>query len=133
DRPRPVARRYRGGRHLFEVPEELAALLRGLSRREGVTLFMTLLASFQALLARYSLQEDVAVGTPVAGRARTELEGIVGFFVNTLVVRTDLSGNPSFRDLLGRLREACLGAYAHQDLPFAKLVEELQPQRDLSR
>src|SRR5688500_15589464 len=103
-----------------------------MSRREGVTLFMSLLAGFQVLLARYSGQTDIAVGTPIAGRNRREVEGLIGFFVNTLVMRVDLGGNPSVAELLARVREAALGAYAHQDLPFEKLVEELQPDRSLS-
>ena len=94
---------------------------------------MTLLAAFQTLLHRYSGQEDIAVGSPIANRSRTELEGLIGFFVNTLVMRTNLEGNPGFRELLSRVREVALGAYAHQDLPFEKLVEELKPERDPSR
>jgi hypothetical protein len=115
------------------VSAEVAKSLRELSRREGATLFMTVLAVFNLLLQRYSRQEDIVVGTPISGRNREELEGLIGCFLNTLVLRTDLSGNPSFRELLGRVREAALEAYAHQDLPFEKLVEELQPERDLSR
>ncbi len=107
--------------------------MKKLSRAEGVTLFMTLLAAFQTLLYRYSGQEDLVVGTPIANRTRTEMEGLIGFFVNTLVLRTDLSGGPSFQELLRRVRSTCLEAYAHQDLPFEKLVEELQPERNLNR
>ena len=104
-----------------------------LSRREGVTLFMTLLAAFQALLYRYSGQENVVVGSPIANRNSTEIERLIGFFVNTLVLRSDCSGEPNFREFLSRVRDVCLAAYAHQDLPFEKLVEELRPERDLSR
>jgi amino acid adenylation domain-containing protein len=116
----------------LELSEELSARLRGLSRREGVTLFMTLLAAFKLLLARHSGQEDVAVGTPIAGRLLPEWEGLIGFFVNTLVMRTTLAGSPTFCQLLCRERETALGAYAHQDVPFEKLVEELQPDRNLN-
>ncbi len=133
DRPRPMVASYRGARLSFELGEELTRGLKALSRREGATLFMTLLAAFQVLLYRYSGQEDLAVGVPIAGRSRPELEGLIGFFVNTLVLRVDASGNPSFLELLARVRENALDAYAHQDLPFEKLVEALAPKRDLSR
>jgi hypothetical protein len=133
DRPRPPTQSFRGGKVNFEIPPKLTGELRKLGRSEGATMFMTLLAAFQALLSRYSGQMDVAVGTPIAGRHRKEVENLIGFFVNTLVLRTDLGGNPSFRDLLRRVREVSLGAYAHQDLPFEKIVDELQIPRDPSR
>ncbi|ARN83878.1 hypothetical protein B1812_21580 (plasmid) [Methylocystis bryophila] len=133
DRPRPAVQDHAGATYGFEVPQRVAEGLARLGRREGATLFMVLLAGFQLLLSRYSGQNDVSVGTPVANRRRVELEGLIGFFVNTLVLRTDLSGDPSFRTLLARVRETALGAQAHQDLPFERLVEEVQPVRDLSR
>lgn len=133
DHPHPAIQSFRGAKHSFLLPSSLSEGLKALSRQEGVTLFMTLLAAFQVLLSRYSRQEDIVVGSPIANRNRAEIEPLIGFFVNTLVLRTDLSGNPSFREVLSRAREMCLGAYAHQDLPFEKLVEDLQPQRDLSR
>jgi len=133
DRPRPVLQSFRGARQPISLPESLTAAVNELSRREGVTQFMTLLAAFQVLLYRYSGQEDVVVGSPIANRNRTEIEGLIGFFVNTLVLRTDLSRRPTFKELLLRVRDVCLGAYAHQDLPFEKLVQELHPERDLSR
>jgi amino acid adenylation domain-containing protein len=133
DRPRPAVQTHRGARQSFTLPESLTQALKDLSRREGTTLFMTLLAAFQVLLARHSGQDEFAVGTPIAGRKRAETEGLIGFFINTLVMRTDLSGEPTFRELLGRVREVALGAYEHQDLPFERLVEELKPERDLSR
>ena len=105
--------------------------LKVLSRDEGATLFMTFLAAFNVLLHRYSNQDDLVVGTPIANRNHTETEGLIGFFVNTLVLRTDLSGNPTFRELVRRIREVCLAGYSHQDLPFEKLVEELHLERDL--
>ncbi|MGH7833539.1 MAG: condensation domain-containing protein, partial [Candidatus Binatia bacterium] len=133
DRPRPPAQTYRGARRSIVMPKALAKALETLSRRQGVTLFMTLLAAFQTMLCRYTGQEDLALGSPIANRSRIEFEGLIGFFLNTLVLRTDLSGDPSFEDLLGRVRETILEAYTHQDLPFEKLVEELQPERDLNR
>ncbi len=133
DRPRPAIQTYNGAHESFELSSVLSEALAELSRREGATLFMTLLAAFQTLLYRYTGQEDIAVGTPIANRNRSEIEGLIGFFVNTLVLRTDFSGNPSFLELLRRVKETSLEAYAHQDLPFEKLVEHLRPERDLSR
>ncbi|MBC6431623.1 amino acid adenylation domain-containing protein, partial [Nostoc sp. HG1] len=132
DRPRPTVQSFAGDEYAVTLPKELTQELKNLSQKTGVTLFMTLLAAFQTLLYRYSGQEDILVGSPIANRNQSELESLIGFFVNTLVLRTDLSGNPTFQELLGRVREVTLGAYAHQDIPFEKLVEELQPERDLS-
>ncbi len=131
DRPRPRHQSLRGGHLRFTLPADLGPALRRLGQRAGTTLFMTLLTAFQALLARYTGQEDIPVGSPIAGRTRREVEGLIGFFVNTLVLRGDLSGRPTFAALLGRVRESTLGAYAHQDLPFERLVEELRPERHL--
>jgi amino acid adenylation domain-containing protein len=133
DHPRPAVPTFRGAVHTFEIAESLAARLRTVGQSERATLFMVLFAAFQVLLTRYTGQEDVVVGVPIANRTRTELESLIGFFVNTLVFRTDSSGNPTIRELLQRVRRTSLDAYAHQDLPFEKLVEELQPRRDLSR
>jgi len=133
DRARPAVESFRGAFYWFTLPRELAEALLGLSRREGTTLFMTLLAGFTLLLSRYSGQQDLLVGTPVANRSRTEIQDVVGCFVNTLVLRADLSGELSVRRYLARMREVCLEAYAQQDLPFERLVEELRPQRDMSR
>ena len=133
DFPRPSAQSFRGAVHHFDVPGELAARLHALSRREGETPFMTLLAAFQALLARYARQDEVVVGSPIAGRTRVEVEGTIGNFVNALPLRADLADDPSFRALLGRVREATLGAYHHQDVPLERLVEELRIPRDLAR
>ncbi len=132
DRPRPQAQDPRGASVRVDVPAEVSAELRALSRREGATAFMTLLAAWQLLLSRYAGVEDVSVGTPIAGRTRLETEPLIGFFVNTLVLRTDLSGEPTFRELLGRVRETTLGAYQHQEIPFERLVEELAPERSLA-
>src|SRR5215472_15538878 len=132
DRPHPAVRTFLGARASLALSKALAEKLRELSRQESATLFMTLLAAFQTLLARYTEQDDIVVGSPIANRTRSELEPLIGFFVNTLTLRTNLSGNPSFRELLRRVKEVALGAYVHQDLPFEKLVEELQPERRLT-
>ncbi|TMA84968.1 MAG: amino acid adenylation domain-containing protein [Deltaproteobacteria bacterium] len=132
DRPRLAVQTFRGARQSFALSEALSAALEKLSHQHGVTLFMTLLAAYQTLLQRYTGQNDMAIGSPVAGRGRRELEGLVGFFLNMLVLRTDLSDNPTFLELLARVKGICLDAYEHQDLPFEKLVEELQPQRNMS-
>jgi amino acid adenylation domain-containing protein len=133
DRARPAQADLRGGWLTFEIDATLTRQLRELGRREGATLFMTLLAAFTVLLHRYSGQDDVAVGVPTAGRTRPEFEQLIGFFVNTLVLRVDLRGAPTFAALLARVRRTALDAYAHQDLPFEKLVEEIAPKRDPSR
>ncbi len=132
DRPRPAVQSYRGAHEMIAFPRSLSEELRALSRREGVTLFMTLLAAWQTLLHRYSGQRDIIVGSPIANRNRAETEPLIGFFVNTLVMRTNMTGNPAFREILRQVRETALDGYAHQDVPFEKLVEELQPQRDTS-
>jgi len=132
DRPRPAVQTYRGAREPFFLPGALTAAFKELSRQEDATLFMILMAAFKTLLHRYSGQEDIVVGSVIANRNHPGTEGLVGFFVNTLVLRTNLSGEVSFRELLRREREVALGAYAHQDLPFEKLVEVLKPGRDLS-
>ena len=132
DHPRPLVQTYRGASQSLVLPNNLTKALKALSRQEEVTLFMTLLATLQTLLYRYSGLSDIIVGSPMVSRNRVETERLIGCFVNTLVMRTNLSDNPSFRELLGRVRGVVLGAYAHQDLPFEKLVEELQPERNLS-
>ncbi|HSE19254.1 MAG TPA: amino acid adenylation domain-containing protein [Pyrinomonadaceae bacterium] len=133
DKPRPAVQTFHGARQSIRFSQGLTRELEVLSHQEGVTLFMTLLAAFQTLLWRYSNQEDIVVGSPIAGRTRVETEALIGCFINTLALRTKLSGNPSFRELLGRVRQTTLDAYEHQELPFEKLVELLQPERDLSR
>jgi amino acid adenylation domain-containing protein len=133
DYPRPAVQSFRGALYPFELPAELVSALRVLANQEDCTLSIVLLTAFLAVLHRYSGQDDICVGAPIANRTRTEVEGLIGFFVNTLVLRTDLSGDPNFRALLAQVRETCLGAYAHQDLPFERLVEELKVERDLSR
>jgi amino acid adenylation domain-containing protein len=132
DHPRPVIQTFRGAQHSFALSEELADALKALGRREESTLFMTLLAAFNVLLHRYTGQTDIVVGSPIANRSRPGLEGLIGYFLNTLVLRTNLSENPTFKEVLRRVREVALEAYAHQDLPFEKLVEELHPERNLS-
>ncbi|MBE2202016.1 MAG: amino acid adenylation domain-containing protein [Anaerolinea sp.] len=132
DRPRSAVRSYRGASQSLTLPAALAGSLNTVSRQEGATLFMTLLAAFYVLLYRYTMQTDINIGTPIANRHRSEVEGLIGFFVNTLVMRMDLSGNPPFRDFLRRVSNMTVDAYANQDLPFEKLVDELSPRRDLS-
>jgi amino acid adenylation domain-containing protein len=132
DGPRPATQSYRGARQSFALSGELTESLKALSRREKATLFMTLLAAFQTLLYRYTAQDDIVIGTVIANRDRVETESLIGFFINMLVLRTDMRGNPSFRELLARVREMSMGAYTHQTLPFEKLVEVLRPERSLS-
>ena len=131
DRPRPLVQSHRGAWLEARLNAQLATGLKDLAGDNKSTLFMVLLAIFKVLLARWSGSEDVVVGTPIAGRGRTELEGLVGFFVNTLALRTRLDGNPPFSELLARVRQTALDAYAHPDLPFERLVEALRPERDL--
>jgi amino acid adenylation domain-containing protein len=133
DRPRPAIQSFSGAKLPIALSPDLTEKLNAFSRENGATLFMTLLAAFQALLARYSNQDDIAVGTPIANRNRAELEEIIGFFANTLVMRTRFDGELTFKDLVGRVKETALDAYAHQDVPFEKLVEELRPERSLSQ
>jgi len=132
DRPRPPVQRFCGASRSFVFPKALSDAVARTSRRFGVTQFMTLLAGFQALLSRYSGQDDIVVGAPIANRNRGEVEGLIGFFANTLALRTSLRGDPTFRDLLERVKNTALGAYAHQDMPFERLVEDLRPERSLS-
>jgi pristinamycin I synthase-3/4 len=132
DRPHPAVASPRGASHGFRLPAETTRGLRALARREGATLYMVTHAALDLLLSRWSGQEDLVVGSPIAGRTQMGTEGLIGFFVNTLALRIDLSGDPSFQALLGRVRETSLGAYAHQDLPFERLVEEVAPDRGLS-
>lgn len=133
DKPRPAVPSFSGGRVPIAITAETNRALEALAEQESVTPFMALLTAFQVMLHRYSGQDDIAVGSPVANRNRPELEKLIGFFVNTLVMRTNFSGDPTFRDALRRVREVALSTYAHQDLPFERLVEELQPKRDASR
>lgn len=132
DYPRPAVQRFRGARYEFSLPSNLAEALKSLCRSEDVTLFMLLLSAFYTLLYHYTHQSDISIGTPLANRRSTDVEGLIGLFVNTLVLRGDLSSNPRFRQLLKRVREMCLEAYNHQDIPFEKIVEKLQPERNLS-
>ncbi|MCA1616619.1 MAG: condensation domain-containing protein, partial [Acidobacteria bacterium] len=133
DRPRPPVQTFHGSYHYHELPTELAASVRELCRKEDVTPFMLTLAAFQVLLHRYTGVEDVVVGTDIANRSHTGLEKLIGFFANQIVLRADLFGGPTFRELLRRVRQIVLEAYAHQDLPFEKIVNALLPQRDKSR
>jgi hypothetical protein len=133
DRPRPKVQTYNGAMHNLNVPLNVTEGIKALGRSESASLFMTLLAAFKVLLRHRTKEEHIVVGTDVANRNRADIEGLIGFFVNQLVLHTNLSGNPTFRELLARVREVTLGAYAHQDLPFDKLVELLNPERDLSR
>jgi len=133
DHPRPPVQTLRGARYFLNLPTTLSEATVALGREEETTLFMTFLAAFNAFLYTYTGQEDFVIGSPFANRTRIETQGLIGPFVNTLVLRTHLAGNPTFRDLARRVRAITLGAYANQDLPFEKLVEELQPERDMSR
>src|SRR5439155_26832481 len=135
DHPRPnvqAFRAFRGAQHTITLSKQLTKGLQRFSQKQGVTLFMTLLAAYQVLLHRYTGEEDIVVGSPIAGRQLAETEALIGLFINTLAMRTNLSGDPSFRELLDRVRETALGAYAHHDLPFEQLVKELQPERTLA-
>ena len=133
DHSRPTLQTFRGASQSITLSKSLTEQIKGLSRREGVTVFMTMLAALQAFLSRITGQEDIVVGSPIAGRNRVEVEGLIGLFINTLVLRTNLSGDPSFRELLQRVRDVVLGAFAHQEVPFEKLMGELHVKRDLSR
>ncbi|MET0400464.1 MAG: amino acid adenylation domain-containing protein [Longimicrobiaceae bacterium] len=132
DRPRPAEQTYRGSGYEFHLPGDVSARLQALAQGEGATLFMVLLAALATLLARYTGEEDVVVGSPIANRTRPELEGLIGLFANTLPIRVELEGDPTFRELLARVREAVFEDYANQDLPFERLVEELRIERSLS-
>ncbi|RMD90310.1 MAG: non-ribosomal peptide synthetase, partial [Calditrichaeota bacterium] len=132
DRPRPPVQTFPGNSMFFKLPQKMSQMIKALSKEAGTTLFMTLLAAFKVLLYRYSGQDDIVIGSPIANRNRPEIEKLIGYFANTLALRTDLSGKPTFRQLLNQVKQVTLNAYEHQDLPFEKLVEELQPQRDLS-
>jgi hypothetical protein len=133
DRPRPAKASHAGATLSLQLERKLTESCEELCRRHGVTLFVILLSTLDVLLARYSGQDSISVGAPIANRTRAEVEPLIGFFVNTLVLRADLSGNPAFHELLQRLKQVCVGAYEHQEFPFEKLVQELQPERDLGR
>ncbi|MBW4570976.1 MAG: amino acid adenylation domain-containing protein [Tolypothrix carrinoi HA7290-LM1] len=133
DYPHSLTQNYQGAQQVLRLPKSLTAAVKTLSRQEGVTVFMTLLAAFKVLLSRHTGQEDIIVGSPIAGRNHLGTEELIGFFLNTLPLRTNLSGNPNFRQLLSKVRDVTLSAYNHQDIPFEKLVEELRPERSLSR
>ncbi|MDP7042368.1 MAG: condensation domain-containing protein, partial [Gammaproteobacteria bacterium] len=132
DKPRPPVETHTGATRSLQLDTQLAERLNALAMSQGCTLFVLLLAALQALLHRYSGEDDLVVGTPISGRQRSEFEGLIGFFLNTLAIRTDASGNPAFSELLSHVKDSTLGAFAHQDLPFEKLVEELHPVRNLS-
>jgi hypothetical protein len=133
DRPRPDVQEFTGARLPFTVPSDVSAATKDLGRRQRATLFMTILAALGALLHLESGQDDILIGSPIANRQRTETEPLIGFFVNTLLLRVRLQGDPTFRELVGRARENAVGAYAHQDMPFEKLVETLRPRRHPGR
>ncbi|NJO98578.1 MAG: hypothetical protein HC764_23395, partial [Pleurocapsa sp. CRU_1_2] len=132
DRPRPLKQTTNGAHLFFQFPSNMLESLRALCRREGVTLFMTLLGAFKTLLCRYTNQEDILVVSPIANRNCSEIQGLIGSFSNDLILRTDLSGNPTFRDLLNRVREVTLEAYAHQEVPVAMVLDKLQIQQNSS-
>src|SRR5262249_20599801 len=131
DRPRPQVWTFRGATVPLQLPPSLVAELRALGKREGCTLFMTLLSAFQTLLYRHTNQDDICIGSAIANRNRVETEGLIAFVVNTLVLRGNLAGNPTFRELMRRTRETALGAYANQDLPFERLMQAVNPNRDV--
>src|SRR5262249_26949152 len=132
DRVRPAVQSYRGGVVRMEVGEELSEGLRRVSAEAGATMYMTLMSSYKVLLSKYSGEEDVVVGTPIANRLRRELEGVIGFFANTLVMRTRVRGEERYEEVLRKEKEVAIGGYSHQELPFEKLVEEVSPERRLS-
>ncbi|WP_345027201.1 condensation domain-containing protein, partial [Flavivirga jejuensis] len=132
DYSRPSIQSHQGSSVSISLSPELSSSLIALSQKEGVTLFMVLLAAFKVLLSRYSGQDDICIGTPIANRTQSELEGMIGFFVNTLALRSDLSGNPSFREVLGRVKETTLSGYDHQLAPYEKVVDRVVKTRDMS-